>query len=461
MKKAAALILTAALFVSSPGVSPYQAAAQVAIETPGAVSAVGDGLSAVGAVSSLTQGSSRAGQSLSINLSSSPLMKRTMPARSLSAAVSPNALRSSDSPTSASITRTIIPNADPAASLRAVSASASRPFIDDGATNLTKRRATIAAHRYATAETLKNAARMMEDNSRADLADAVTMTRKPFETPADRAGEPKDTAITAKNAPRQDSKPNRLFPFKGTITNASLLAGMAVSELAAAQNTIDQAAPAAQKLAGLGTSLLHFAPVLPLAYNTYQWLRHRNDTPKNLVTRSPGRRIMDYVDGGLLLFAPVFLSAIAVGVWQGSVYLPLSLALIWFGGVAAAVTEIEKIRAVVVGGHQDPHDTVYRTGPDGQLRNIRGNPIGKDRYDRYEPGGVTPGERLFFRAVAAWLGLISLLIAGAGLPHILLYNLLLTFLFILNDLYIRFHQKPPSFKPSLEDEAYARRFRGP
>jgi hypothetical protein len=121
------------------------------------------------------------------------------------------------------------------------------------------------------------------------------------------------------------------------------------------------------------------------------------------------------------------------------------------------VTGVQTCALPIFGGWQSSHDQKYRTSYlDGSLKDIRGRKYGEDRWDEYAKGALSRTEDFVLRGLSSLAGLMFL--ADAGTQGLLLYNLILTLVFIAIDAYRKAHA-PVERERDEEDAAHAAKFR--
>lgn len=228
--------------------------------------------------------------------------------------------------------------------------------------------------------------------------------------------------------------------------------GVSLAPTTAAAATQLGAASAAGGLSWAAT----VAPMLPLGYAFYELRRSRND-PKP-APAGFWRRAGEWLEAGLSL--PVLGAAAALAGWvfSGTWYEPAATAAILALGAGALEHMLGQSRSVIVGGWQASHDMRMRVNPaTGELRDVRGTfkRYGEDRYDKTEPGPVSPRERFAARTLAVVSGLPWFYNWNA--PEMWIYAAAMTGVFALADA-IRRRRKP--FTPTAEDREHAARFVG-
>src|SRR5206468_9469794 len=115
------------------------------------------------------------------------------------------------------------------------------------------------------------------------------------------------------------------------------------------------------------------------------------------------------------------------------VLVSLLAALVAYGASRGMEQMLAQSRRRIVGGWQASHDQKYRVDPsNGELKDVRGHKYGEDRYEEYEDGAVSAGERLWTRMAGTLLG-AALLSSWSG-PAALLFSGALTLAFAAADL---------------------------
>jgi hypothetical protein len=234
----------------------------------------------------------------------------------------------------------------------------------------------------------------------------------------------------------------RLAAIAAVLTPSKVFAAAGPSVAAAAKTSVF-------------VSVLHAVPLAPLAYAFYKYRKDLKAVGR-AESKSFARRLNETAEAGI----GGILGLIGAGIATVAVSNPL----IWAAAMAgsAFLTEVgmaeslSKLRSYVIGGWQASHDQKYRVGYDGRLHDVRGHKYGEDRYEAMAPGPVGPAARFVMRSAAAWIGLLWF--AGSTAAALLVYNLVLTLLFLLED-FVLSRRGPPQNSPmDAEAAAFAGRF---
>lgn len=94
---------------------------------------------------------------------------------------------------------------------------------------------------------------------------------------------------------------------------------------------------------------------------------------------------------------------------------PILAGALWALGASEMIKALANIRGRVTGGWQASHDQKMRHDyATGQLKDIRGRPYGKDRYDVWSPGATAGRARTLIDLTAVGMGLPWFINGGAG-----------------------------------------------
>jgi hypothetical protein len=197
---------------------------------------------------------------------------------------------------------------------------------------------------------------------------------------------------------------------------------------------------------------------MPAAYALQKYAGERSTRPAPRPAPL-SQRIAEQVDSHLGLGAAAFVGLVARNAVAGSpVLVALLAALLAFGASKGMEEMLAQARRRVVGGWQASHDQKYRVDPsNGRLKDVRGHKYGDDRYEEYEDGPVSAGERLWARAAGTLLGAV-MLSAWSG-PSALLFSGVLTLAFAASDFAASRRQPAPQRVLTAEERAHASRFR--